>query len=792
MPLRLPWIWRGGSARSRRPLRPSSLNVEVLEDRCLLSTYVVNTTKDVLGDTTGSELTLRDAITAIDTQAQSGNAKPGTASNTIDFAINAAGSDQTIDVGSGNVAAALPALTHPVFFDGWSQGGTKYSGPPLIVLNGLSAGSGANGLTFAAGSGGSEVRGLVLQQFNGNGIEVQGTKGNLITANYIGTTANGVAGAGNGNDGVLLDAGATNNTIGGTAASAGNVISANGDSATSTGNGIEITGAGTSGNLVQGNFIGTDKTATLALGNVLDGVLVDGGATGNTIGGTVGGAANIVCGSVVGPPSGIAGTQAAVFSLSPASIAGNIASFDVTLNYTDAAPDQMVYVGVDIRQSSSALVTNPSTGQPDYSAFNFVPSSTIGVGWGPVGNAFPGEFLFHTPPATAGLAPNADYFVGTITYNLAQFNVSPSSSLFVSIRGGYPTTVTSDTTIGAEIPGKPATFNFVNPTFTIAQQPLVNAAVPTAGVEINGAGTSGNQVLGNRIGVNRTGTEIGQLTDGVHIDAGAAQNTVGGTVTGTGNVIVGNTLGVLVGNSPADTATVDNTILGNSMYANIVATIELANQATTTTSVNPRSYPNDGQNAPLITTLTQKSIVGSLTGVPNTSYRLEFFANPVVGTPGQKFLGFLKVPTNAAGSLAFNFPIPTLPLGDVVTATATNLANGDTSGSSPIGTQIIILANPTITSSGSPQVAPVTIQVLTANGPATSGQLTITIPGIPGAVTIPLTGKGTITVDFPVPAGTLAGQYALIASVDEDEALLGAAEGLLTINAAAVARRWSR
>jgi hypothetical protein len=726
---------------------------------------------------------LRDAITA-------SNMTTGSARNIIDFAIGVKGTEQTI-----YLTSALPALTHPVFIDGWSQGGTNYSGAPLIVLNGLAAGSSANGLTLAAGSGGSEVRGLVIQQFTANGIEIQGTSRNLITANYLGTTANGAAAAGNGNDGVLIDSGAANNTIGGTAADAGNVISGNGNSGATTGNGVEITGSGTSANIVEGNFIGADKTGAVALGNVLDGVLIDGGATGNTIGGAGAGAANVIFGSVVGPPGGSAGTQAAVFSLSPASISGNIASFDVTLNYTDTAADQMVYLGIDLRQSSSALVTNPTTGQLDYSAFNFVPSSTIGVGWTPVGNPFPGEFLFHTPPATAGLAPNASYFVGTITYNLAEFGISPSSSLpplYVSIVGGYPTPANSDTTIGAEIPGDPATFNFVNPTFEFSEQPLVNAAVPTAGVEIQGAGTSGNLVLGNRIGVNRTGTLVAsQLTDGVRIDQGATHNTVGGTAAGDGNVIAGNNLGVLVGNSPADTATVDDTILGNSIYANVVGAIELANQAATTNGANPSAYPNDGQNAPLITTITPKSIAGSLTSVPNTSFRLEFFGNPVAGKPGQTFLGFLNVKTGAAGSVGFNMPL-TLPLGDVVTATATNLADGDTSGSSPVGTQVVILANPTITTSGGAQVVPLSIQVLTANGPAMAGQLTITIPGIPGHVTITPSGKAVITVDFPVPAGTPPGPYTILATLDVDGAPVGAAEGILTINAAAVARRWSR
>ncbi len=252
--------------------------------------FTVNTTNDILNDSTVGEVTLRDALTAIINQATSGQAPAGTpGSNTIDFSIGAPGSTQTISLGSALPTIANNTIAISVFIDGGSQGGSPYSGPPLIVLNGASAGSGANGLNFAAGSNGSEVQGLVIQQFSGNGILINGTSGNLVVGNYIGTDVNGTANLGN-STGVLLQQGATANTIGGTAAGTANVVSGNTF-------GVFFSISGTSGNVVLGNFIGTDVHGTAALGNGTRGVAIEFGATANTIGGTTTDSGNVISGN---------------------------------------------------------------------------------------------------------------------------------------------------------------------------------------------------------------------------------------------------------------------------------------------------------------------------------------------------------------------------------------------------------------------------------------------------------------------------------------------------------------
>ena len=64
-------------------------------------------------------------------------------------------------------------------------------------------------------------------------------------------------------------------------------------------NGILIQGTGSTGNIVEGDFIGTDPTGNSPLGNGQNGVEID-GAAGNTIGGLTSGAANLIAGNLGG------------------------------------------------------------------------------------------------------------------------------------------------------------------------------------------------------------------------------------------------------------------------------------------------------------------------------------------------------------------------------------------------------------------------------------------------------------------------------------------------------------
>ncbi len=181
----------------------------------------------------------------------------------------------------------MPTITAPVVIDGWTENGAGYAGPPVVELNGQATSSG-NGLTITAG--GSTVRGLVLNRFKGAGISLQTLGGNAIQGNYIGTDLAGMTAAANlGGAGVTV-LNSPNNTIGGTIAAHRNVISGNANI------GVAINTA--SGNIVQGNYIGTDVTGSAIIANGQSGVDVfNTGATGNVIGGTASGAGNLISGN---------------------------------------------------------------------------------------------------------------------------------------------------------------------------------------------------------------------------------------------------------------------------------------------------------------------------------------------------------------------------------------------------------------------------------------------------------------------------------------------------------------
>src|SRR5438552_7256168 len=121
-------------------------------------------------------------------------------------------------------------------------------------------------------------------------IVYSGSPGTLVQGNFIGTDITGTKSLAN-SDGVEVDA--PNSTVGGTSTAARNLLSGN------TFQGILIRDTLSTGNLIQGNFIGTDVAGTAAVANGFYGVGMIFSATMNTIGGAVASARNIISGNTV-------------------------------------------------------------------------------------------------------------------------------------------------------------------------------------------------------------------------------------------------------------------------------------------------------------------------------------------------------------------------------------------------------------------------------------------------------------------------------------------------------------
>ena len=242
--------------------------------------------------------TLRAAI-------EEANAHAG--ADTITFAR---AMDITLDTSVG----ALPALSEQATIDAssvWDSANDR----PGVTLNGN--GGNFDGLRLAADS--CQIHGLHITNFDGDavwitsasntiggsgagqrnvlsdnstGVSITGSAAqhNVVQGNYIGLNPAGDAKEPNGT-GVLISGGASNNTIGGSTAAEGNVISGNDYY------GVRIEVSGSNGNALGGNVIGLAADGSTPLGNAREGVQVDKGASDTYIGGGGAMAPNTIAGN---------------------------------------------------------------------------------------------------------------------------------------------------------------------------------------------------------------------------------------------------------------------------------------------------------------------------------------------------------------------------------------------------------------------------------------------------------------------------------------------------------------
>ena len=436
-----------------------------------------------------------------------------------------------------HLSSALPAITKQVIIDGTTQLG--FVDKPLVELDGSGiAAAGTDGLLFNSTAGGSTVKGLVINRFTGDGIDLSTAANNTIQGNYLGTNAAGNASLGNGVHG--LNVAGSGNVIGGLTVAAQNVISGNNNS------GIFLTGSGATGNLIQGNYIGTNASgATLA--NVKTGVrLVN--AVSNTIGGTTSQAANVISGNGTGIYVGGAlathnvvegnfiGTNRGATALVANATAGVYLS-GVSLNTIGGT---VPGAGNVISGNSNGVYLDSATGnqiQGNYIGTNANGASTLGNGVygvylsGASANNVIGGLTDAAQNVIAGNKDTGVYLNGAgATGNLIEGNyigTNAAGATLANVKNGIRLNGAGSNTVGG----------------TTSEAANVISRNGT-GVYVTGATATHNVIEGNFIGTNRGGTVAAPNTgNGVYIGS-AGSNTIGGTVPGAGNVISNNSTGV--------------------------------------------------------------------------------------------------------------------------------------------------------------------------------------------------------------------------------------------------------
>lgn len=244
-----------------------------------------------------------------------------------------------------------------------------------------------------------------------------------------------------------------------------------------------------------------------------------------------------------------------------------------------------------------------------------------------------------------------------------------------------------------------------------------------AGIGLFEAGTTGNVVGGNRIGLGSDGVTPIANRWGIEIQNGATGNLIGAGSGSTGNRIGASTeAGVLV----VGAGTVGNAIVGNMIVGSGTIAIDLA-----ATGQGDGATPNDAgdadtggnglQNTPVLddarpATGTEGSanaivVTGSLRSAPTTTYRIDVYADsPGAGNAGARWwVGTFEVTTDATGLAQFesvadpaigaNGPAGVLaaPLasGARIVATATRLVTTNVTDTSELSASIPLDTTPT-------------------------------------------------------------------------------------------------
>jgi hypothetical protein len=441
--------------------------------------------------------------------------------------------------------------------------------------------------------GASAGAGNVIGFNTSAGVSISGqiTSGDLLLGNFIGTNS---AGANLGNPIGISDT-VGGNTIGGANAGDGNVIGFN------TATGVSISDQ--SGDLVLGNFIGTN-TFGANLGNAIG--LLDGTGN-NTIGGVVAGSGNVI------------GDNTSVgISIS----AGSAPAGRITAAVGSAAGD--LVLGNLIGTNAGGINLGNRVGLLDNSGNNTIGGTAVGAG-----NVI--GFSAGAGASISGAATAGDLVLGNfIGSNAAGMNQGNATGLIVA---------DSHNTIGGVV-------------FEAGNLFGSNA---TAGIAFVGPSGSGNLVLGNEIGTNTAGDDVGNA---VGILDGIGNNTIGGTAAFAGNVIGFNTAaGVSIGGEAGR---------GDLFVGNFVGTNALGARLPNSNGI---AIASDG-NTIGGTTAAAANVIGFNTGAGIQFFSARAVRDLIVGN---------RIGIDAGGSTALGNNI-----GILVSAGGSSTIGGTTAGSANV------------------------------------------------------------------------------------------------------------
>ncbi|RXJ43792.1 T9SS type A sorting domain-containing protein [Gelidibacter gilvus] len=462
------------------------------------TTYTVNTTDD-LPDANIDDSDCADANGNCTLRAAIENANKTSTKDIIAFNISGTAPFTIVITGS-----ELPAITYPIIIDGRTQTGYAIKHMPLIEIDGSTLPIDNSGLRLFGLSNNSEIYGLSIGGFQrsavapyytgGYGIDVR-TQNTIVQSNYLGLKPDGTTLNRNEWGVFFLDSG--NNKVGGTGAFEGNVVSGN------YVGGVTFQGIGCSNNVVQGNLLGTDATGLLARGNNFNLQFID--APNNIVGGNSPGARNVISAGVNSRFGVVEGASEDGTGMSISGV--NSKNISIIGNY----------IGTDIT-GTKAL---PNTRGGILLLFG---ANNITIGGEGAGerNVISGNGFYSSGASFFG----GIYFQGNVVSN--------------TIKGNY---------IGVDATGNVALPNSTGIYIQIeSNNNIIGGTTPSSRNIISGNKDDGisirssenNQIIGNYIGLNASGTGSIPNADGVRLYSTSTKNIIGGANPLERNIISGN------------------------------------------------------------------------------------------------------------------------------------------------------------------------------------------------------------------------------------------------------------